>query len=362
MTSSSMIGQADIKNNTIASPDIQSNSAEAMRLYQRGVAAARGGQRRIAAGLLTRSVQLDPHNESAWLWLSGVLDDPHQIAFCLHTVLKLNPVNERARQGLIWLEERQLLKTTPKPTPLMEVQVDEPPARRKARESGESWWVNWRQMRRDMSRVRMLLWSVPVVLLFLSLLLHEAFVLAVQQQNATAMTPANLVVVEDVAPPTAPPTSPVKAVAPVVETEPVAMRQMRIINYVNAMEPIRQQLRDAVEHYRDTTGKPGSALSHVASARALRTTVERAHVSMEGMVPPPSLQQAHALYMEGLRIELAAIDDLLEFYSTYRVESANRAVLGFQEASIYFDQAGNQFAQQLEQVAESSAISPHTIR
>ena len=58
---------------------IKSNEREAARLYQRGVAAARGGQRRVAAGLLSRAVQLNPRHELAWLWLSGVLDAPDEI-------------------------------------------------------------------------------------------------------------------------------------------------------------------------------------------------------------------------------------------------------------------------------------------
>jgi len=42
---------------------IKSNEIEASRLFQRGVAAARGGQRRVAAVLLGRAVQLNPRHE-----------------------------------------------------------------------------------------------------------------------------------------------------------------------------------------------------------------------------------------------------------------------------------------------------------
>src|SRR5947207_8939889 len=88
---------------------IKSNEREAARLFARGVAAARGGQRRIAAGLLSRAVQLNPLHEQGWLWLSGVLEDPNEIAFCLRSVLSVNPHNERASQGLVWLEQRGLI-------------------------------------------------------------------------------------------------------------------------------------------------------------------------------------------------------------------------------------------------------------
>src|SRR5262245_42985346 len=90
---------------------IKSNERDAARLFERGVAAAKGGQKRVAAGLLSRAVQLDPRHELAWLWLSGVLEDPAEIAFCLRSVLSVNPANTRARQGLAWLEQRQLIDT-----------------------------------------------------------------------------------------------------------------------------------------------------------------------------------------------------------------------------------------------------------
>ena len=99
---------------------IKSNEREAARLYERGVAAARGGQRRVAAGLLARAVQLDPRHEMGWLWLSGVLEEPNEIAFCLRSVLAVNPHNERARQGLAWLEQRALIPAQPAPSAIVE--------------------------------------------------------------------------------------------------------------------------------------------------------------------------------------------------------------------------------------------------
>ena len=43
---------------------IKSNQREAARLFERGVAAASSGQRRVAAVLLARVVQLDPRHET----------------------------------------------------------------------------------------------------------------------------------------------------------------------------------------------------------------------------------------------------------------------------------------------------------
>lgn len=79
------------------------------------MAAARGGQRRIAAGLLARAVQLNPRHELGWLWLSGLCHAPEEIAFCLRSVLAVNPHNERAQQGLAWLEQRNQIVKQPVP-------------------------------------------------------------------------------------------------------------------------------------------------------------------------------------------------------------------------------------------------------
>src|SRR5215510_5703346 len=104
----------------MAETGIKANEIEASRLFQRGVAAARGGQRRVAAVLLGRAVQLNPRHEMGWLWLSGVLDDPKEIAFCLRSVLSVNPHNERARQGLAWLEQRAQIPAQPAPAVVAE--------------------------------------------------------------------------------------------------------------------------------------------------------------------------------------------------------------------------------------------------
>src|SRR5918911_1722387 len=135
----------------MAEPAIKSNEREAARLFQRGVAAARGGQRRVAAGLLSRAVQLDPHHELGWLWLSGVLEDPNEIAFCLRAVLAVNPHNERARQGLAWLEQRGQIAVRPTP-PAVAVAGPPPAELQDERQAQESWWVSWRHSRREMSR------------------------------------------------------------------------------------------------------------------------------------------------------------------------------------------------------------------
>jgi len=69
-------------------------------LLQQGIASARAGQREQARNILMQVVELDEQNESAWLWLSGVVDSDDDKAVALENVLALNPNNEWAKRGL----------------------------------------------------------------------------------------------------------------------------------------------------------------------------------------------------------------------------------------------------------------------
>ncbi len=81
------------------------------------IAAARDGRRDDARALLMRTLEAEPRNERAWLWLSGVVDDPGDVKICLENVLALNPSNARARQGLEWLHAHVGLPLPPSPPP-----------------------------------------------------------------------------------------------------------------------------------------------------------------------------------------------------------------------------------------------------
>lgn len=69
-------------------------------LLQRGIAAARAGRSQEARQLLQQVVALDPDNEMAWLWLSGLMATNEQKRTCLERVLLANPDNTYARAGL----------------------------------------------------------------------------------------------------------------------------------------------------------------------------------------------------------------------------------------------------------------------
>lgn len=72
---------------------------------QRGIAAAKAGRKDEARRLLTQAVELDEHNERAWLWLSGVVTTFEDRQICLENVLALNPDNAHAQAGLEWLRQ-----------------------------------------------------------------------------------------------------------------------------------------------------------------------------------------------------------------------------------------------------------------
>jgi hypothetical protein len=311
---------------------IKSNEREAARLFERGVAAARGGQRRVAAGLLARAVQLNPGHELGWLWLSGVLDKPAEIAFCLRSALEINPYNQRAREGLAWLEQRHQIavQPTPAPMPVMRPLEPAPDKGQDARNDRESWWVRWRHERREMSRARIVFWSVPILLLLLTLALHATLENAINRNKALA---------QELAAPTAGATAR-PALPAILQAQLPATDDARALAYLSALEQPRARLRAAVEQYRASTSQPGgSSVAHAAAARRLRDEVDASYKLMAAVEPPATLAQGHNSYLTGLEIERRALDDMLEFYNTFRVQFANRATLAMIDAELQFEHA-----------------------
>lgn len=73
---------------------------------KQAIRAARERRREEARRLLLQIVEREPYNEQAWLWLSGVVDDPRDMQVALANVLTINPGNEAARKGLDLLRQR----------------------------------------------------------------------------------------------------------------------------------------------------------------------------------------------------------------------------------------------------------------
>ncbi len=73
---------------------------DARDLRQRGIRAAKAGDKDEARHLLQLSIRLEPENEAAWLWLASVSRDNRERVFCLQKLLEINPENETARKAL----------------------------------------------------------------------------------------------------------------------------------------------------------------------------------------------------------------------------------------------------------------------
>lgn len=91
--------------------------AEVVRLLEAGKNSARNGDTAAARSYLTQVVERDPHNEQAWMWLSGVATEPEEQQICLENVLVINPYNAKARKGLEFLSVRTGIPTQAPPVP-----------------------------------------------------------------------------------------------------------------------------------------------------------------------------------------------------------------------------------------------------
>ena len=66
----------------------------------KGIAAAKAGNKKEALKFLREALLLDAQNANAWLWMSAMVDDPEKKRHCLKMVLEIEPDNKVARNGL----------------------------------------------------------------------------------------------------------------------------------------------------------------------------------------------------------------------------------------------------------------------
>ena len=92
-------------------------SGETERLLSEGQDAARTGDKDKARILLSQVVERDPHNEQAWMWLSGVVTEPEEQQICLENVLVINPGNAKARRGLEYISSKTGVPPSLRPAP-----------------------------------------------------------------------------------------------------------------------------------------------------------------------------------------------------------------------------------------------------
>ncbi len=75
-------------------------------LLQKGMEAARAGDRKRAYDIFVHIVELDERNEQAWLWLSSIVERRADREVCLENVLWINPDNTYAATSLEHLRQQ----------------------------------------------------------------------------------------------------------------------------------------------------------------------------------------------------------------------------------------------------------------
>ncbi len=313
-------------------PSLKTFSKQAEQFYERGVAAAKGGQRTLAASLLRQAVKLNPQHERAWLWLGGVLDRPEDQAFCLRAALDINPDNERARQGLAHLAQRQPQADprTTAPRPAANPLASAPPA-------PDPWWLRWRDAQYTWRMTQRLLWLIPSLLLITTLALR---LLVINLPLPERITYRDI--------PTAVPV-PTVAALPTPTSAPVVVDPAIITAYFESVRALQSRLRAATDSYREAAKTSRTTIERAAAARTLRTAVIQEQLQLQALVPPAGIAGAHQRYLGGLALEQQALDTLLQFYGKYDPALANRAALGLQDARDEIDagkQGWDSFAQQ----------------
>jgi tetratricopeptide (TPR) repeat protein len=78
-----------------------------------GIEAAKAGEKDKARRLLEQVVEADPDNETAWLWLSAVVETRVERIRCLETALEINPANQDAKMALEWLKSGVVSEPSP---------------------------------------------------------------------------------------------------------------------------------------------------------------------------------------------------------------------------------------------------------
>jgi tetratricopeptide (TPR) repeat protein len=69
-------------------------------LIQQAISAMRAGHELTARDIFLEVVEINPQNETAWMWLTGLLDDLEDCIYACQQVLKINPTNVHVSQYL----------------------------------------------------------------------------------------------------------------------------------------------------------------------------------------------------------------------------------------------------------------------
>jgi len=70
------------------------------QLLQQAISAARAGRELTARDIFLEIIEINPQNEVAWMWLTGLLDDLDDCIYACERVLEINPGNVNISQYL----------------------------------------------------------------------------------------------------------------------------------------------------------------------------------------------------------------------------------------------------------------------
>ncbi|MBI5952135.1 MAG: hypothetical protein HY865_10785 [Chloroflexi bacterium] len=73
-------------------------------LLQQAMSAVRAGRELTARDIFLEVVEINPRNETAWIWLTGLLDNLDDCIYACEQVLEINPQNASVRQYLSQLQ------------------------------------------------------------------------------------------------------------------------------------------------------------------------------------------------------------------------------------------------------------------
>ena len=99
-------------------------------MVREGISALKAGDKEAARALLEKAIEIDDHNEQAWLWMSAVLDSVEDQRTCLENALAINPASERAQQGLQYLDQSTQIEGMSAPPKASPATVPPPPPAR----------------------------------------------------------------------------------------------------------------------------------------------------------------------------------------------------------------------------------------
>lgn len=305
-------------------PSYKTFNPMADRLFRRGAAAASAGHRTVAAGLLRQAVRLNPGHEQAWLWLSGVLDDPGDIRFCLQTALELNPANERARQGLAQIDAGG----SPEDVSAAAVRRRQAAFAPAPLSTPTPWWLLWRDARVVWRGATLLLWLIPCILLLCTGILRliiinqplPAFALA---HNAPVVTQATVI--------------PSLLAELTATPSPTPSDTLEVATYLTQTQTIRKTLREATATFRTASAQSATRVERVTATNTLKTVIEQQQQRLAALAPPARLQSSHTSYLQGLDLERRALTDMLSFYGSNDLTAANRATVYLQDARLQIE-------------------------